>query len=310
MTVRFHFAPESAACTLSQPQTLRATSAEIGWTSVLLDETEGSGRSEVFDTVVTPDLGIVVAIAGSHRLEAFRNGIWHSAVYQPGAARLTAGGEPNTLRWEATPEQSSFKMAHLYVPAALVMETAEEYRRAGKRVNEHPLHALVFKDPLITHTIAAMLNAMQEQAAELYAEEAARWLVTHLLSSHAQWWEPAVDNRSAGLLEDRRLARSLEYMSANLDKPLSLGEIAREAGISVHHFGRLFRARVGLTPFAYLTLLRGQCAERLLRTTDMTIAEIAVHCGYVSSAAFTTAFARAYGMPPSHFRKRDDPAPL
>jgi transcriptional regulator GlxA family with amidase domain len=47
-----------------------------------------------------------------------------------------------------------------------------------------------------------------------------------------------------------------------------------------------------------------ECAQRLLFTTDLSIAEIAAHCGYLSAAAFTTAFVRAHGAPPTHYRGR------
>lgn len=303
-TVQLHFAPESLACTRSQPQAMRATSAAFGWTSVLLDDLEGAGRSGIFEPQVTPDLGIVVAIAGSHRLEAFHGGAWHSSLYQPRAAGLTAGGEANRLRWEAMGGRSTFRTAHLYIPAALVAETAEDYRRIGAKQSDRPLNALIFNDPLVADTVAAMLIGLREQAPDLYAEAAARWLVTYLLSHHARWWDPVQDRRSIGMVEDRRLARSLDYLSANLARPLSLGELAREAGISVHHFGRLFRARIGATPHAYLTRLRLECAERMLLTTDLPVAEIAAHCGYASAAAFATAFARTHRVPPARFRQR------
>ena len=163
---------------------------------------------------------------------------------------------------------------------------------------------------MVADTVAAMLVGMREHAPDLYAEEAAHWLVTHLLSDHARWWDPTHDKRSIGVIEDRRLARSLDYLSANLAQPLSLGELAKEAGISVHHFGRLFRERMGATPYVYLTRLRMDCAERMLSTTDLSIAEIAAHCGYISAAAFTTAFTRTHKMPPARFRERRDRATL
>lgn len=274
----------------------------MGWTSLLLDELEGAGDCEAFDAHPTPDLSIVAATAGAHRLEISRRGEWRAAWYRAGATGLSAGGESNRLRWR-TIEGQRFRTAHLYLPAALIEETAEEYRRAGAPHVARPLSALVFRDPLMTTTIAALLDAIREGRADLYAEQAARWLAAHLLGNHGRCWDPATDTRSAGVLDDRRLARVVEYMSEHLDEPLSLGRLAREAGISVHHFGRLFRERVGRTPHAYLTGMRMGLARRLLQTTDLGVGEVAEACGYTNAAAFATAFLREHGVSPTRFRR-------
>ena len=91
-------------------------------------------------------------------------------------------------------------------------------------------------------------------------------------------------------------------MSAHLDAPLGVAALAREAGISVHHFGRRFREQTGRTPAAYLADLRLELARRLLTTTDLSIARIALSCGYTRPAAFATAFTRYCGLAPTGFR--------
>lgn len=80
--------------------------------------------------------------------------------------------------------------------------------------------------------------------------------------------------------------------------------LAREAGISVHHFGRRFREQTGLTPFGFLLILRMKAAERHLLHSGLSVAEIAHACGYARPAAFAAAFLRYSGSTPTTFRAK------
>ena len=83
---------------------------------------------------------------------------------------------------------------------------------------------------------------------------------------------------------------------------LHLERLADEAGISKFHFTRLFREKVGQTPYRYLSEIRLAAAAKMLATTDLRVGEIALLCGYPIASHFTTAFAARYGAPPQEFR--------
>ncbi|MCJ2074003.1 AraC family transcriptional regulator [Methylobacterium sp. J-030] len=268
---------------------------------MLLDHHEGRGHSDVFETHRTPDLTLVVATSGVHRIAVAGRGLWRTAVYQAGAMGLTPPGETTRMRWSTAGADHPFRSVHLYLPHDLIADVAEEYRRAGVTTAERPLSSLVFRDPAIAACAVALLHALGAGAPDLYAEQTGRWLATHLLSHHAGWCD-ADEAREPELIGDRRLARVLEYMSANLERSLTLGQLAREAGISVHHFGRRFRERTGQTPCARLTAMRMDTGRRLLRTTDLPVAEVARACGYTRPAAFAAAFLRHAGMTPRAYR--------
>jgi AraC-like DNA-binding protein len=59
---------------------------------------------------------------------------------------------------------------------------------------------------------------------------------------------------------------------------------------------------VGVSPMEYLLNWRMAKASELLRDSDKLIAEVAFNVGYESETAFSTAFSRVVGMPPSKFR--------
>lgn len=81
-----------------------------------------------------------------------------------------------------------------------------------------------------------------------------------------------------------------------------VAELAREAGMSEYHFIRVFRAHVGMTPRQYIISARMTHARYLLKTTTLTIAEIAALVGYRSESMFSATFRRLYATTPRAYR--------
>jgi AraC family transcriptional regulator len=295
------YAAASRRCAAVKPNRLLDSSAGSGWSSLLLDHHEGAGQSEAFETHPTDDLTLVVNLSGRHQLASMAGGRWRSVVYQPGTAGLTPPHETARLRWRTPSPRETFRTAHVYLPGPLLRAVAEEYRRVGQ-ADEARLTALAFRDDVVASQVAALLAAHRAGAPELYAAGAAQFLATHLLSRQAGWRHLAEPTRLPAGITDRRFARVIEFMSCHLGQPLTLRRLAQEAGISVHHFGRRFRERTGVGPAAYLAALRIDHARVLLRTTDLPVSEVGLRCGYPRASAFSTAFLRHAGTPPSAFR--------
>lgn len=289
---------ESAA---TKPNSLVSSSRGLPWKALLLDVHQGRGCCDPFDVHATPDLTVVVALDGRHQIDVLKHGGWRRAVYEPGATGLIAPSETRTLRWQGIGKEG-FRTAHLYLAADLVSSIRDEYRRGTASSVDVPVAELAFRDPAVAHAVAALVEARDANAPDLYAEQTARWLTTHLLARHGRVWDLEEDGRSPGLITDRRLARVIEYIGTHLGDHLGLEELAREAGISVHHFGRVFYARVGTTPHAYVQGQRFDLAQRLLATTDLPVGDIAFRCGYQRQSAFSAAFQRRIGNTPSQYR--------
>jgi AraC-like DNA-binding protein len=100
-----------------------------------------------------------------------------------------------------------------------------------------------------------------------------------------------------------RLARALALAEARLAEDVSLSDLAEAAGLSRFHFARAFRAATGETPHAHLRRLRCERAKALMAQGDMTLAEIALACGFAHQAHFTTAFRRVTGATPGRWRE-------
>jgi len=101
-----------------------------------------------------------------------------------------------------------------------------------------------------------------------------------------------------------QISRAQRFIRLHLAEPLSMIQLAREAGSSSFHFARLFQAYVGETPFAFIRRLRLETALHMLREdTGASVTEIAQSIGYDTSAAFNKSLRKAIDLTPGEFRK-------
>ncbi|WP_447529163.1 GlxA family transcriptional regulator [Vreelandella sp. TE19] len=102
---------------------------------------------------------------------------------------------------------------------------------------------------------------------------------------------------------NRRLVEAVALMERHLEEPLTLGEIARQSGVSARQLQRLFEDQLGASPRQWYQNLRLARAERLLIETDMGVLAIAVACGFGSSSSFARAFRARFGHSPIQARR-------
>lgn len=100
----------------------------------------------------------------------------------------------------------------------------------------------------------------------------------------------------------RSLERSLRLIHASYQKDLRIPELARMENLSPSRYHSLFRELTGLSPAAYIIDLRLQSACDLLRSTDMSIKQIALQVGYDDPFFFSKLFKRHLGVSPQSYR--------
>ena len=93
------------------------------------------------------------------------------------------------------------------------------------------------------------------------------------------------------------------YFQAHYEQTLRMKEVADRAGMSREHFTRIFRQEMGRPPAVYLRELRLERAARLLRTTTMPLAEVALRSGWPSTAKLDYFFRRRKGVSLREFQK-------
>ena len=100
-----------------------------------------------------------------------------------------------------------------------------------------------------------------------------------------------------------RIAQAREFMQKNLEKNLTLKEIAEKAGYSVSRFSDLYQDKYCISPKADFLKMRLENAQSLLLYTSLSIEEISLKCGFGSIYHFSKYFKTATGFSPSAFRK-------
>ncbi len=108
-----------------------------------------------------------------------------------------------------------------------------------------------------------------------------------------------------GALFDRQISKALELMHADPQKIWTLDKLAASVAMSRAAFAKRFKERIGQTMFGYLTALRMQHAQALLRDSELRLYEVANQIGYESDLAFAKAFKRLFGMTPTMYRKQN-----
>jgi AraC-like DNA-binding protein len=115
-----------------------------------------------------------------------------------------------------------------------------------------------------------------------------------------------VTDASPGLLRglaDERLAVAIRRMHESPTQRWTVAQLAKEAALSRSTFFERFSRAVGAAPMAYLLAWRMALAKNLLRSTKNGVAEVAELVGYSSASAFSVAFNRHVGLPPTRYAR-------
>lgn len=155
----------------------------------------------------------------------------------------------------------------------------------------------------ISAGIDLSLALVADDLGEQIARHVARQLVVY-------YRRPGGQTQYSALLEmgmgEGRFAGLLDYIRSNLDKPLSVGDLAHQACMSPRHFARCFTAQIGTTPAKAVERLRVEAASAALASGNGSVQVVARQCGFTDVERMRRAFIRLMGVPPSaikrHFR--------
>jgi AraC-like DNA-binding protein len=113
---------------------------------------------------------------------------------------------------------------------------------------------------------------------------------------------PSADHGWIGALRDPVLAPALAQLHAEPERRWTVSELAKAASVSRSLLDERFRQVLGQSPIRYLSGWRMHLATDLLTSTDLGVAQVAHRVGYESEEAFSRAFKRRFGTPPSAWR--------
>jgi AraC family transcriptional regulator len=279
---------------LNSGSSLDISSAAISADAEALNLVVGAGRGCVL-RCSTPLAGFWLPLRGRLHL----SGAGVDGVLRPGEARIS---EPDT-------EVSAVGRGNaIWI---VLLGTRAAWRRALQAASEMPL-----PEPLLLPTWHVADHALRRRAIALLraasadaADTALRAVIENLFELQDQH-TPAIERCPGRTCAQRRqvylrLQRVRNYLAANCHLEVDNNRLARMASYSPWHFIRAFRAAYQQTPHAYLVDQRLQRARRLLRSSPLAVAEIALASGFENRCAFSRLFRQRFGVTAGALRRQD-----
>ena len=150
---------------------------------------------------------------------------------------------------------------------------------------------LVLFDDILAH-----LEMSFNEENLVYASNALRHFLTTFKRSLVNPIPASISGQDA-------IGQTIDYMKQNLDKSLTLSELAGVANMSASHYSAVFRQKIQKSPIHFFTFLKIQRACQLLKDTSMRIGEVADQVGYQDAFHFSRIFAGMMGISPRDFRR-------
>lgn len=247
----------------------------------------------------------VTQCSDHHTLSLYINNGYET--YQKTTGGWKSGGGPD--RFCLMPEsgettwdiRNAFSFVHLYCTDAHLRHIAEQIwdrSPANLQLDEKTFA----EDPRITQLYRHFLlsSDWQQSANHMTLSTASTLLLTHLVQhySSVQWKLPAVRGGLAPVV----LRNIQAYIEQHISEPLTLAELALEAGLSEFHFARMFKQSTRQAPHQYVMQRRMVRAETLVRHSPLSLTEIAMVCGFSSASHFSNRFKSMLGVTPSQLR--------
>lgn len=226
--------------------------------------------------------------------ERMLNGHFQCNNFRDGDICLTPATAPVSVRL-----YDSCQVIHMYIEPTLMTRIMAEVGDAD-RLEVVPQFKL--NDPLI-YQIGMALKAKLESKGlwdRLYTESMATAISAQILQNYTTQ-NFKIRSYNDGLSQ-ARLQQATEYIHEHLAQNPSLTEIAQMVQMSPYYFSRLFKQSTGLTPHQYLIKCRIEQAKRLLKNTNLSLANIALQVGFVDQSHLARHFKRQVGTLPSQFR--------
>jgi AraC-like DNA-binding protein len=100
------------------------------------------------------------------------------------------------------------------------------------------------------------------------------------------------------------VTKARRFIRENLGERLTLEDVSRHAGLSPHHFCKVFRKAAGVNLIEYINRCRVEKARDMLLKPDARVSEVAFEIGYQSLSQFNRSFRSVTGENPTEYRRR------
>jgi AraC family transcriptional regulator len=224
---------------------------------------------------------------------------WQERIVRPGDISVLGAGHPSAWEWDLPIEVS-----HLYLSYDLLVETcahafASDY---GRLVPRDVLDVRNPKTVMLADMLAAELCAPSAGGALLIDTLAQTLSICVLRDFHHHPVQLRGTGGTAGLTPAQQ-RRALDFIETRLALDFELADLARAVGVSAYHFIRCFKDSFGISPYQFVMKKRLDRAVELVRTTHLSLAEVALSCGFSDQSHMTRALKKGLGVTPGAIRK-------
>jgi len=211
-----------------------------------------------------------------------------------GEAMFCPRSELHNVSWD-----ERISVLSIRIPDSAFREAARE-RLRDRSLEVVPRH--VVTDDRLTHLLFALEaeRARGYSAGKLFVDCIEIALANLLLTSFNTVAPRSVPRK--GGMAPRVLRRVVEFMHANIDKPIGLKALADCAGLSLSHFSLQFRASTNQSPHQYMLRLRVERSKKLLSDSRLSVLDVGLEVGFSNQRHFATVFRNSVGVPPSVYR--------
>jgi AraC family transcriptional regulator len=159
-------------------------------------------------------------------------------------------------------------------------------------------------DDTLLHLASSIVPILLQPAADrLFVDQIFLAASIYLISKFGK--QGSLDSRRGGLTpRQEKIAK--EFLAANIGENVSLEQVARLCEVSAPTFARLFKRSTGMTPYRWFTLRRLAQAKYLLESSDDSLVEIGLACGFADHSHFTRTFSRLVGVSPRTWRRLEE----
>lgn len=246
---------------------------------------------------IEPD-SVALEPIGDHRIIIHLSPATRSLCLETGAPYLRQAGDIDVIPSGASGgfvAETPYQSLQIWLAPSMLDHAAARSRQLAARLTHHHM--------LRNDRIILLGQALESDvkagspSGPLFAENVGMALAVELLSLAND--PPAQAIR----LSDAQLQRVLAYIDANLDQPLTIDILCREAGVSSSHLRTWFKAAMDVTIHRYILRRRVEHARQLLLQGDRKLSDIALEAGFSHQSHLAKWMRREFGRSPGQLRR-------
>jgi len=156
-------------------------------------------------------------------------------------------------------------------------------------------------DTFIVGAMEALVEDVREGSpmGNLYGDSIIAAIAAHLVRHHSA--DPRIEDMEA-MHDDTKRARIRQHIMDQLGSQLTLHDLSASLDLDLYSFSRWFKREFGVSAHRYVVQARVDRAKDLLTKSSLSLAQIAIDCGFSSQSHLTSVFKRYVGLTPAAYR--------